>query len=847
MKKYLMSLLALVLAVGTLTAKPVDINTAKMVGQKFAQTTLGINSEDLNLVYTVNTDRGEASMYVFNVGNSGFVVVSADDNFRPVVGYSKSDIFDPNNISPEMLFYMEALAGGRSQAKHPDERAAEEWHSVMNYGRALSYNGGKGVDYLVQTRWNQDPAPYNSMCPADPQGPGGHVYVGCVATAMAQLMNYWKYPAQGQGSHSYYCPGYGTQSVNFGATTYDWDNMLNSYSAGSYSPEQGNAVALLGYHCGVAVDMQYDGVEGSGTDSGLVPNAIKNYFKYSTYAQLISYSNLNYWQNTLKEQFDLGWPVYYSGYSSEGGHAFVCDGYNDANYFHFNWGWGGYKDNWFIIGDIEYSSGMRAVINFVPTDVYLNTAQAPTNVNAVKASDVAQEATITWTNPSKTLNNTNLTAIDQIVLERDGRVIYTVDNPTPGANMTFVDNDVPCYSTFEYKVYAIVGGARGKAGIDTESFGPTCQWTIVATAAAMQGWKGGKIVAYDGAGREITSVTMTGNNPTSFPVNITLGRVSFAWVPGSDAVTLSFKIKDPAGNTVYEFQNGSSSDLPEGILYTGNNGCGNPAPTEAPGELFSTADGDDVILTWDSPAKTDYGVNIYRDGYLFGLSQTNEFVDVNPGIGGHCYHICYLTDSGESPFSNESCANVGEGCDTGSDLWYDFQASGKPIITWELPENNEGLSGFYIFRKMNEDGEYAQIKIVGANKTQYKESSALVYGNYYYYKVIPYYQAIDCHAAPIKARYGNQYYVRIHYSAASVDETAAKVNLYPNPTKESFTVEAENLQGVMVYNTIGQMVYRQACEGNSTVIDLGNVDAGIYMVKVITSDGEFVQKISVVK
>lgn len=316
MKKYLMSLLALVLAVGTLTAKPVDINTAKMVGQKFAQTTLGINSEDLNLVYTVNTDRGEASMYVFNVGNSGFVVVSADDNFRPVVGYSKSDIFDPNNISPEMLFYMKALAGGRSQAKHPDERAAEEWHSVMNYGRALSYNGGKGVDYLVQTRWNQDPAPYNSMCPADPQGPGGHVYVGCVATAMAQLMNYWKYPAQGQGSHSYYCPGYGTQSANFGATTYDWDNMLNSYSAGSYSPEQGNAVALLGYHCGVAVDMQYDGVDGSGTDSGLVPNAIKNYFKYSTYAQLISYSNLNYWQNTLKEQFDLGWPVYYSGYSS---------------------------------------------------------------------------------------------------------------------------------------------------------------------------------------------------------------------------------------------------------------------------------------------------------------------------------------------------------------------------------------------------------------------------------------------------------------------------------------------------------------------------------------------------
>lgn len=860
MKKTVM-LMAMVIAFGTVFAGPVDVNTAKMVGQKFAQTTLEIPGADLDLVYTVNTERGDAGMYVFNVGSEGFVIVSADDNFRPVVGYSNEGTFNPDRISPEMLFYMKAIANGRIQAKQAEDRAAEEWQSVMKYGRPLSFNNGRGVPYLVQTKWDQSPAPYNSLCPEDPASPhsGYRAYTGCVATAMSQLMKYWNYPTQGQGSTSYTCnanpaagyaghPEYGVQSANFGATTYDWDNMLNSYTS-SYSPEQGEAVATICYHCGVAVHMMYggDADDGSGAFTDDVPVAIRNYFKYSNAANVVNYNgNLTNWKNTLKEQFDLGWPVYYAGSSSEGGHAFICDGYNDADYFHFNWGWGGSDNNYFLISEIDYQSSMRLIVNFVPTDIYNNTAQPPTNVNVVKTSDVAQEATISWTNPTKTLSNVNLTSINQMVVERDGHVIATLDNAAPGAAMSYVDTEVPCYSTFEYRVYAVVEGARGKASAASESFGPTCEWKIIATTTNMTGWKGGALVAYDGAGREIDQFTMTSNNPATYNMNLTLGRVSFAWKPGTDNVALTIKIKDASNTVVYEYS-GTSNDIPEGVLYACNNGCGNAAPTVAPGELFASQDGDNVILSW-SGAKTDYGFNIYRDGYLFELTHNTEFVDEDPGMGGHCYQVCYLTDGGESPLSNEACATVGEGCESGRNLWYELQSSGKPTITWEAPENVAGVQGgFYVYRKVNEDGEYERVKLLNFNKTEYKENKPMEDGNWYYYKVIPYYQAIDCYSAPIKSMYGNEYFVKVYYSVTGVNELASGVNLYPNPTRDSFTIEGEALQYVMVYNALGQLILSQECQGESAVINLVNAEAGIYMVKVVTADGESIQKVSVIK
>ncbi len=847
MKKLLSLTVAILLGIGAIYANPVDVNSAKIVGQKFVQTKFEASrGANLELVYTFSIDR-EKIFYVFNVDDNGFVVVSADDMFRPIVGYGTGETFDTEN--PARMYYLNALAEGRTldRNKVNDPKVAEEWESVRNYGRVLADDRGRIVDALIQTKWNQNPAPYNSECPADPHGPGGHVYVGCVATAMAQIMNYWKYPTQGQGSHSYYCPGYGTLSANFGATTYDWDNMLNNYN-GSYTPEQGNAVAILGYHCGVAVDMQYDGVEGSGTSSAYVPQAVASFFRYTSAVNIQYKGNLDVWINTLKTALDKGWPMYYSGSAANAnaGHAFVCDGYDVGDYFHFNWGWGGSGDNWFLVGDIEYNTGNATITNFVPADVYNNTAQAPTNLTVTKTSDVAQEATLTWVNPSKTLNNSNITTIDQIVIERDGIVIHTIDNAAPGANMTWVDSNVPCYSTFTYKLYAVIGGARGNNITASESFGPTCEWKIVATTTSMTGWKGGALVSYDGAGREIDRFTMTSNNPVTYNMNITLGNVKFAWLAGTDNVQLTIKIKDSTGAVVYQYE-GTSNNIPAGYLYEGNNGCGNAAPTEVPGELFASTQGGNVVLTWTASAKTQYGYNIYRDGLLFELAHDTEFVDETAELGGHCYQVCYLTDGGESVLSNEACASAGEGCESGRNLWYYIQENGKPMITWEHPATGQP-NGYFVYRKVNEDGAYEHVKTVSGSKNEYKETKTLEDGTWYYYRIVPYYKETECYSAPIKSMYNNEYFVKVLYSVDGVEENMAQnVSVYPNPAKDMLTVKAENLSSVVIYNSLGQRVFAQSFDGNEAKIDMNSFDAGIYMVRINADGNEVTRKISVIR
>ena len=858
MKKLLTLVIAVILGIGTVVANPVDVNTAKSLGQMFVQANFEKTMRaDLQLYYTVTSDNGQPCAYVFNIGDEGFVIVAASDNVRPVLGYSENGSFDAGNPYNGAMYMLETYKNSISYAIEKNIGATPEiegqWESLRNCGRLSSKRGGK-VGPLVQTKWNQN-SPYNLYAPATQgghAGAGGRCYAGCVATAMGQVMKYWNHPIHGEGSHSYNCVGYGptyyqygVQSANFGATTYQWDLMPRSL--GSATQEQIEAVATLLYHCGVATDMTFDW-DGSGTYSDLVPGAMAQYFDYD-YCQKkgrSSYSLAN-WISMLKAEFDLGRPVYYSGQSDSGGHAFVCDGYDEDDFMSFNFGWSGSDDGFYAVDAIDYATSAAAIFNYVPTYVYNNTVQAPTSVTATKTSDVAQEATITWTNPTKTMNNQTVSSLDQMVVTREGEVIYTVDNPTPGASMSFVDNDVPCYSTFEYRVYAVKDGVRGAYGSASESFGPTCQWKIVATTTSMQGWKSGYLISYDGAGREIDRFTMTSSSPTTYNMDVTLGKVSFAWKQGSDNVQLTFKIKDAAGTIVYEYS-GTSNAIPDGILYEGNNGCGNSAPTNVPTNLTATNNGNNIILTWDGSAKTSYGFNIYRDGILCKLSHGNEFIDEAPAVGGHCYQVCVLGDGGESELSNEACGTAGEGCDAARNEWFYRQNNGKPVITWDLPANTEGLSAFFIYRKVGEEGTYERAKILGANKTEYKETKSLESGTWYYYRVVAFYEDIDCYSAPAKCAYNNEYFVKVYFSADGVDENMTQaVEVYPNPAKDVLTVKAENITNVTVYNMMGQKMMSQDVDTEELTINTSDFESGIYMVRVVANGNEITRKISVVK
>ena len=865
MKKYFMSLMALVLGIGMLHANPVDLNKAKMVGQQYAQTIFESRGADLELAYTATFEKGDACFYVFNVGTEGFVIVSADDFYRPIIGYSQNGVFDANNINPNLNYMLNALISYRS--KHSVGSAtpivASEWKTVIENGQLYSFNGGRSVGPLCTTKWNQS-YPYNYFCPPFEGLSGDRFYAGCVATAMSQVMKYWNHPLQGQGSHTYtpaahpYTPSHpvnvpspGPQSANFGETTYDWDHMPNAISSSSPQVEI-EAVALLMYHCAVAVDMDWD-YDGSGSSSDIVPGRISTYFRYTpsaVYQRRAQFGN-QAWEAKLKESFDMGWPLYYSGHSSEGGHAFVCDGYNDNNLFYFNWGWGGSGDGPFDFTEIDYNTSDGAVFNFVPVAVYDNTPQAPTNLTVTPADNYALSATLTWTNPTKYLNNTNLTSIDRIVIRRGNEIAGVIENPTPGAQMTFVDNEVPRFDLFQYQVYAVVDGNHGKViSSDMVNFGPMCNWTVVMNSDNFQGWRGGYVTIYNGAGTQVRTCTTTNSSPSSILAQVPIGRVSFGWTPPTDdtAFELTLILKDADNNKVLD-TTCNSADFEEGIFFVTNNGCGNELSNAVPTNLVAQLDGDAINVSWDGVNETGYGYNIYKNDLLYRtIPEATSFVDNNVTIGGYCYYAKFLSFGGEAEGqSNESCANVGEGCDPAMNLDYETTGSQHKIkLKWDRPANTEGLTGFFVYRKA-EGGMYKRIKALGSSATNYTDNSLSLEG-VYSYKVYAYYKDIDCTSAPAAWIYdNNQFELTVYWSATGVDETAAGVNLYPNPTKDSFTVEAEGLQHVTVFNTLGQVIYNAPCEGNSTVIDLHQAGSGMYLVKVVTTSGETIQKLSVIR
>ena len=858
MKKYLMSMLALVFGIGMAQANPVSVSQAKYVGQQFVQANFEASRQGgtLTLVYTGTSTRGEACFYVFNVGEEGFVMVSADDVYRPIVGFSDEGTFDASNINPELRYMLDELISARSGklTGNAAPAVAAEWQRVTAKGTLDSRNGGRGVPYLCQTKWNQD-YPYNYYCPAANGGPGGRVYAGCVACAMSQVMKYWNHPLQGTGSHSYYYGG-GTWYANFGETTYDWDNMPNAISANS-PQEQIDAVATLMYHCGVSVDMMWS-VNGSGAYSQDVPVAIRTYFSYTNQAQYQYRDNFTYdnWANKLKESFDLGWPIYYSGQSTDGGHAFVCDGYNDADLYHYNWGWGGSGDGWFDFDEIDYNTMDGAIFNYVPDVVYNNTAQAPTNFTVTPAPNYELAATLSWTNPSKTLNYTNLTTIDQIVVTRNGEVIYTEDNVTPGATMTITDNDVPRFDAFNYQVYALCNDAHGKiAYCNRVSFGPTCSWTVTITKASFSGFRGGMIHVYNAAGTEIAQVTTTNSSVQSVPVDVALGHVAFGWSAQTqgEAFEMAFTIKDSQGILVYTYS-GLSTDLAEGVFYSGNNGCGNQPGTGVPSNLLALVDSENptnINVSWDGVNETGYGYTLYRDDLLYRLiTEGTSFVDENASLGGHCYYVGFLGDGGENGgYSNESCATSGE-CYAPRDLDFEYTNTYKIKLKWEKPEPlSDMLSGYFLYRK-TDDSNYQRIKLIGANATSYTDNSANADGTWYYYKLYACYNDLDdCMSAPANwIGDENQFYLHVLYSVDAVEENdGSSVTLYPNPSKDQFTIEGEGLSHVSVYNTVGQRIYDANCEGHAAVVNLSNAETGIYMVRIMTDNGLVTKRVTIIR
>ena len=347
MKRISLLFIALFGLILSTTARTVDLQTAQSIAVKF------MGTSDVQLVSTYRTDKNAAAFYVFNTEN-GFVIVSADDCETPIIGYSHEGRFDPNAVPVQMEAYLQDFVAriqyGIENHIEADELTARQWELVKTTGRLNESKTASAVEPLLTEMWEQG-CHYNELCPTFSKVPCGHAEVGCVAVAMGQIMHHWRYPETGWGSNSYNNAGL-TLSADFGNTVYDWDHMPDSLTDDSSDIEV-EAVATLLFHCGISVDMQYT-TNGSGADSGDVPDALIRYFNYSRRLHIEKRSDFSdeEWISMLKACLDLQRPVFYGGKGSQGSHAFVCDGYDGNDLLHFNWGWGR-ANGYFALGHLN--------------------------------------------------------------------------------------------------------------------------------------------------------------------------------------------------------------------------------------------------------------------------------------------------------------------------------------------------------------------------------------------------------------------------------------------------------------------------------------------------------------
>lgn len=359
--------------------------------------------------------------HIFNIGNEGFVVVAAESRVNPLLAYSTTNTYNFEKTIPAhnswMKNYADQISYVRESNINSTEVISNAWNNYLADFEVFTVNQViKAVEPLLgNIEWDQG-AGWNDSCPYEETSLAGndHVYAGCVATATGMIMRYHSFPPHGNGSHSYNEDDYGTLSANFGATTYNWSLMPENAPNGY--------VAQLLFHIGVAVNMDYE-YDGSGSYNVDAVQALKDYFYYDNGAEYLlknDYSNTD-WMNMLKTNLDNEMPLLYAGQSAgSGSHSFVCDGYDDSDMFHFNWGYSGDNNGYYELtnlnpGSANYTEMQAAGFDIKPGPIGINDLQNNQNSFAVYPNPAKEIAYI-----ESTQAYCNIEIIDVT-----GKVVYT--------------------------------------------------------------------------------------------------------------------------------------------------------------------------------------------------------------------------------------------------------------------------------------------------------------------------------------------------------------------------------------------------------------------------------------
>ena len=376
--------LAFLFILSGLTAAPITLEKAQKTAEKFygvqIQKAAAKSLPVLSCIYPKETKSNEfVPFYIFNAGQEqGFVIVAGDDNAaRLVLGYSDQGSFQTEDMPDNLKYWLEYYAEG--------VRNAAIYGGSGNLQAKADFAKAETVKepLLGEINYNQG-APYNDLCPIDPTT-NRLSYTGCVATALTSVARYYGYPKQGRGRISYTTSTRKIPlSMDFSENTYDWDNMLDTYrgNLSQYTEVQRTAVATLMRDMGYAVRMDYTS-NASGALRDPTTTGMYDFMGFDSileYRERMYYDNDEEWIAVLKENLDNDLPVYYSGTGDGGGHAFVCDGYDEDNFFHINWGWGGMSNGYFTVQNLDpdntsgigagtgggYSSNQSILHNLVP-------------------------------------------------------------------------------------------------------------------------------------------------------------------------------------------------------------------------------------------------------------------------------------------------------------------------------------------------------------------------------------------------------------------------------------------------------------------------------------------------
>ena len=358
MKRNILLTAALLVAV-LASAAPVSRDQALKAAQEFVSHKPGMAKGRRMLLahrakaVTSAPQADEAGYYVFNIGQKeGYVVVSGDDRTPAILGYATGGAFVADSLPDNLRAW---LAGYEDQLRYLATHQSAQLYAPADDREAIAP--------LITTHWDQD-KPYNELCPTDPTTKQ-RCYTGCVATAMAQVMNYYKYPEQTIAT----IPAYTTYThqismTKIAPTAIDWDNMADDYGHDlGNTAEQQAAVAKLMKLCGAACEMDYTS-SGSGAQTAKMAETLQTIFGYASSIRYLS--RMDYrteaWEELVYGELLDGRPVLYGGSSIGGGHQFIVDGYDGQGLYHVNWGWSGSYDNYFVLSILnpESTSGAGA-------------------------------------------------------------------------------------------------------------------------------------------------------------------------------------------------------------------------------------------------------------------------------------------------------------------------------------------------------------------------------------------------------------------------------------------------------------------------------------------------------